>query len=326
MRRIGSAAAILAMAALAGGVALSGAAFAQTATTQAGGAKSASPSQAKPKPDRQTLADIQADLNRVKAEVEGLKQELQPTGTTVINLPAGSAVPDQINAIEAELQQLTAQTEALQNRINRVVTDGTNRIADLQFRLTDALGGDTSKIGKATPIGGGTMPAAGAAAGAGAGAAATGTTAAAPAAGSGGDATDQSGQSGPPLAVGEQADFDKAKAAYEANDFKKAADLFASFAQTYTGGQLTGEALYMRGQALSRMGDTANAARAYLNSFSSYPKGPKAPDALTKLGVSLGKLGQTKDACTTLGQVSVRYPSSGAVVDAAQAMQSLGCK
>ena len=46
MRRIGSAAAILAMAALAGGVALSGAAFAQTATTQAGGAKSASPSQA----------------------------------------------------------------------------------------------------------------------------------------------------------------------------------------------------------------------------------------------------------------------------------------
>ncbi len=59
---------------------------------------------------------------------------------------------------------------------------------------------------------------------------------------------------------------------------------------------------------MSKSGDTANAARAYLDSFSSYPKGPQAPDALTKLGMSLGALGQVQDACTTLGQVSVRYP------------------
>lgn len=300
MRRFGTAAAIGLLAALTAGAALPGAASAQTAT-QAGGQKA--------KPNRQTLADIQADLDRVKAEVDGLKQELKPTGASVVKLPAGSTVQDRLDAIESELQQLTAQTEALQNRIERVVADGTNRIGDLQFRLTEALGGDTSKIGKATPLGGGkaspVQAGGGSAASAGAG---------------------QGSQSGPPLAVGEQGDFDKAKAAYDAGKYKQAADLFASFAQTYTGGPLTGEALFMRGEALTHMGDTANAARSYLNSFSSYPKGPKAPDALTKLGVSLGKLGQTKDACTTLGQVSVRYPSSGAVVDAAQAMQSLGCK
>jgi tol-pal system protein YbgF len=303
MRRIGTAAAIGLVAAVTAGAALPGAASAQTASQTAPQAA---------KPDKQTLADIQADLDRVKAEVDGLKQELKPSGTSVIKLPAGSTVPDRLDAIEAELQQLTAQTEALQNRIDRVVSDGTNRISDLQFRLTEALGGDTSKIGKATPLGGGKAPPAQAGAAAGTGAGAAGT--------------DQGSQAGPPLAVGEQGDFDAAKAAFDAGKFKRAADLYATFAQTYTGGQLTGEALFMRGEALSRLGDTANAARAYLNSFSSYPKGPKAPDALTKLGVSLGKLGQTKDACTTLGQVSVRYPSSGAVVDAAQAMQSLGCK
>lgn len=292
-------------------------------------------------PDKQTLADIQADLNRVKAEVLSLKQELQPTGTSAMKVPQGSSIPTQISEIEAALQQLTNQTELLQNRIDRVVSDGTNRIGDLQYRLTELEGGDTSKLGVPAPLG--TQPGkTGSAAASGSAAAPTSPTGsaqstnagAAPTAGTSGAGAAAAGSaaatapSAPTqeLAIGEQGDFDKAKAAFDAGNFKVAADLFASFAQTYTGGQLTGEALFMRGEALSRLGDTANAARAYLDSFSSYPKGPKAPDALTKLGVSLGKLGQTQDACTTLGQVSVRYPSSGAVVDAAQAMQSLGCK
>ncbi|MDE3079312.1 MAG: tol-pal system protein YbgF [Paracoccaceae bacterium] len=255
----------------------------------------------------QTLADIQADIARVKAEVLGLKQEVQPTGTSVAQAPASNSMQSRLDAIDATLQQLTNQTELLQNRINRVVADGTNRIGDLEFRLTEAAGGDISKLGPTKPLGG---EAPGVSVGA-PPAAAPSTTPA---------------SNGPELAVGEQGDFDKAKAAYAAGHFRSAADLFATFAQTYTGGPLTGEALYYQGQALAQMGDTANAARAFLNSFSGYPKGAKAPDALTQLGISLGKLGQTKDACVTLGQVSVRYPNAPAVSEAATAMQGLGCQ
>ena len=255
--------------------------------------------------NKQTLADIQADLQTVQAEVLSLKQELKATGASSVQAPASNTAQARLDAIEAALQSLTSQTEDLQNRIKRVVADGTNRIGDLQYRLTEAQGGDTSKIGKTAPLGGD---------------ASGGTTVVAP------TAPQPPASSGPELAVSEKADFDAAKAAYDGGNFRGAADLFATFAQTYTGGPLTGEALFYRGESLSKAGDTANAARAYLDSFSSYPKGPKAPDALTKLGVSLGKLGQTQDACTTLGQVSVRYPGAPAIADATKAMQGLGCK
>lgn len=267
-------------------VALSGAAFGQS--------------------KKQTLADIQADLQTLQAEVQGLKQELAPTGATSVQAPASNTAQSRLDAIEAALQSLTGQTEDLQNRIDRVVADGTNRIGDLQYRLTEAQGGDPTKLGKTPPLGGATGT--------------TGGAITAPAVPSQPD----TGQ--PELAVSEKSDFDAAKAAYDGGNFRSAADLFATFAQTYTGGPLTGEALFYRGEALTKAGDTANAARAYLDSFSSYPKGPKAPDALTKLGVSLGKLGQTQDACTTLGQVSVRYPNAPAIADATKAMQGLGCK
>ncbi len=261
----------------------------------------------------ETLADIKVDLAKVNAEVQGLKSELVKTGASSSQVAAGSTTQERLDAIEAELQALTAQTESLQNRINKVVTDGTNRIGDLQYRVTEATGGDVSKVGTPTPLGTGDVkPSKHAAAAA--------QLAPPPAASS-----DATANSGPELAVNEKADFDRAKAALDSGSFPSAADLFATFAETYTGGPLTGEALFYRGEALSKTGDTGNAARAYLESFSSYPKGPRAADALTKLGISLGKLGQTRDACTTLGQVSVRYPGAAAVSDAEQAMASLGC-
>lgn len=277
---------------------------------------------------KQTLADIQADLQKVKAQVLGLKQELASTGASSTQPAAGNSVQDRLDAIEAELRSLTDQTEQLQNRINVVVSDGTNRIGDLEYRLVEAQGGDPTKLPKTKPLGG-VAPTGGGAAPVTGGAGAAGGAAAGGAAGGAAAAGDGSGggqSGGPELAVSEQSDFDTAKKAFDGGDYRNAAGLFATFAQTYTGGPLTGEALFYRGQALTKVGDVANAARAYLDSFSSYPKGPRAPDALTELGISLGKLGQTQDACTTLGQVGVRYPNAAAVVDAKAAMQGLGCQ
>ncbi|MGR3342492.1 MAG: tol-pal system protein YbgF, partial [Paracoccaceae bacterium] len=213
----------------------------------------------------------------------------------------GESALERIDLIEAELARLTAKTEELENRINRVVQDGTNRIADLEFRLIELEGGDVSQIGEMTTLGGDvdnrlvTVP----------------TTA------------EMTGAT--ELAVSEQGDFDRAKAALDDGNFADAAQLFAGFSDTYTGGPLSAEAHFYRGEALFALGDTANAARAYLESFSGSPDSARAPDALYRLGVSLAELGQINEACISLREVGVRFPDASVVSDAIGAMLDLGC-
>jgi len=127
------------------------------------------------------------------------------------------------------------------------------------------------------------------------------------------------------LAVGEAADFKRAQEALASGDFRTAADLFASFNQTYPGGPLAAEAELRRGEALAGLGDVREAARAYLASFTTAPTGPMAPAALTALGQALGALGQTQEACVTLAEVAVRFPDSGSVAQAQSHRSSLAC-
>ena len=213
----------------------------------------------------------------------------------------GSALA-RMDAIEAGLTRLTGKTEELENRINRVVDDGTLRINDLQFRLTELEGGDPVAAGDAPPLGG-SAPA---------------PDPAAP--------DDGAADPAPELAVNEQSDFDRAQAALDSGSFRSAADLFAAFAQTYTGGSLTAEAQYLRGEALLGLGETKQAARAYLDSFSGAPSGPVAADALYKVGLSLSQLGQMQDACVTLGEVGRRFPEAPVAAEAARDMLALQCR
>ena len=182
------------------------------------------------------------------------------------------------------------------------MADGTNRIGDIEFRLTELEGGDVAALPPTPPLGGeaGMAPA---------------PAPAAPVAGA--DA--------PELAVGEQADFDRAREVLGTGDFRAAADLFKTFTETYSGGPLSADAHFLLGEALSQVGETADAARAYLESFSGTPDGPRAPEALLKLGQSLGTLGQVPEACVTLREVGVRFPGSAPAAQAATAMQGLGC-
>jgi TolA-binding protein len=80
-----------------------------------------------------------------------------------------------------------------------------------------------------------------------------------------------------------------------------------------------------RGEALDRLGETADAARAYLDAFSAEPSGEVAPDALLGLGRNLGRLGQVPDACVTLGEVAARFPASPLVLEAEAERRTLGC-
>lgn len=249
----------------------------------------------------ETLADIRQQLAMLYSETQRLRGELNTTGLPQ-NSVGGATAIDRLNAIEFELQRLTALTEELEFRINRVTVDATNRIGDLEFRLCEVTPGcDLGSIGDTPTLGGvdveATIP------------------------------TPQpaEGEGGPALALSERADFERAQEALAQGDFRGAADLFAAFVQTYPNGPLNAEAHLLRGEAMESLGDMSGAARAYLESFSTAPDGGVAPDALLKLGTALAALGQTQDACVTLGEVLVRFPSAPATIETRTAMQNLGC-
>ena len=249
----------------------------------------------------ETLADIRQELSFLFVELQRLKRELSTTGGVGTGISGGTLL-ERVDQVEAELVRLTAKTEQLENRINRVVVDGTNRVGDLEFRLVELEGGDVSKLGETSTLGG--------------------------------DIDNQltaipiptEPNNEPEQAIGEQSDFDLALAAFEAGEFSDANVAFSAFTETYTGGPLTGEAHFYRGEALFALSDTANAARAYLESFSGSPGGKRAPNALYRLGVALGELGQANEACISLHEVGVRFPGAIVVADAQEAMQELNCQ
>lgn len=256
----------------------------------------------------QTLADIKTELGALSAEFNALKAELVASGGVQSGVAGGDAL-QRLDAIEAELVRLTAKTEEVELKLNRVVNDGTNRIGDIEFRLCDVTEGcDVATLGETPPLGG-DAPAPEPAPG-------DGTT-------TGAGTAPEAG--GAELAIGEQADFDRAREVLASGDFRSAADLFAAFAQSYPGGPLTQEAHFERGNALQSLGETSNAARAYLEAFSGKPEGPLAGAALVKLGQALGDLGQTPEACTTLDEVSTRFPGSLDATNAQVSLQGLGC-
>ena len=249
--------------------------------------------------DAQTLADIRQELVTLNVEMTKLKRELSTTGNAGgVSLPA--SVLDRVNAMESELARVTSKTEELEFRINRIVDDGTRRIADLEFRLVELEGGDISTLGQTSTLGGEGQASA---------------PAAAP--------IPQTNTS--QLAVGEQDDLERAQEALASGDFRAAADQLATFNQTYPGSPVAAQVDLLRGDALTGMGDVREAARAYLASFGATPTGGTAPEALFKLGSALGALGQTSEACVTLGEVSGRFTDSAFAAQAQAEQAKLGC-
>ncbi|OZB19532.1 MAG: tol-pal system protein YbgF [Rhodobacterales bacterium 34-62-10] len=271
--------------------------------------------QVAPAQDAQTLADIRQEMSMLFVEVQRLRRELSTTGASGLAIPGGTVL-DRVNVMESELTRLTRKTEELEFRINSIVSDGTTRLGDLEFRLCELEPGcDIGKLGETTTLGGGPAPAT------------TGMIASPiqPAPEAGGSTTTPT----PPtaeLAVGERADFERAQEALASGDFRSAADLFAAFNETYPGGPLGPEADLKRGQALAQLDDVRGAARAYLSAFTADQTGPNAPEALFRLGEALGRLGQTQEACTTLQEVGVRFPQSPSVASAQEARTRLGCQ
>jgi tol-pal system protein YbgF len=249
-----------------------------------------------------TLADIRQQLTVLYTDVQRLRSELSTTGALTTG-SVGNTPLDRLNAIEAELVRLTSKSEEVENRVNRVTTDGTNRIGDLEFRLCELEPGcDIGSLGDTPSLGGVDS------------AASIATAAPAP-----------TPSSGPEFAIGEKEDFERAQEALASGDFRGAVDQLETFGTSYPGSPVAAEAAYLRGEALEGLGELTNAARAYLEAFSTNPAGDKAPDALYKLGYTLGAIGQVQDGCITLAEVGTRFPGSPAELDALSAMQNFGC-
>ena len=217
--------------------------------------------------DKETLADIRQQLEVLYVNIQTLKRELSTTGSPDVSLQGGGT-QQRIDSIERALQRLTARTEELGNRIERVVADGTMRIGDLEWRLVELEGGDPSTLEESTTLGGDVS----------------------------GVIAEESADPGhsPELAIGERDDFELALQAYEEKNFDAAVLRFEAFTQTYPEGPLSAAAHLYRGLSLDGIGDTGQAARAYLSAFSSNPDGAEAPAALFQLGLSLNALGLCK--------------------------------
>lgn len=249
----------------------------------------------------QTLADIRQELSVLYVDIQHLKRELSTTGAPLVG-GTGGAVLARVDAIEAQMQRLTAKTEQLEHRINRIVTDGSNRIGDLEFRLCELEPNcDIGQLGETTTLGGD------------AGAASVPVA-----------LTPET--TSPELAVGEQADFDRATVALEDGRNEEAIAILEGLLDAYPGTPLTARAHLRRGDALGNMGEKTGAARAYLDAFSAAPEGSDAPEALFKLGRALGELGQTTEACVTLGEVGVRFPGADAVAEAEAERARFACQ
>ena len=248
-----------------------------------------------------TLADLRAELTALRGELQSLRSELVASGAAGFQAVGGDAAIDRMNAMEQRLARLTDQTEQLQNRIGRIVVDGSRRIADIEFRLCEmdescdlsALtmqdlgrsGSPVPNLGPATPPGNRDKLA---------------------------DA-------------GEQADFDAATHAMSSGDFRRAADMFGAVAEAHAGGALTAEALFLRGAALDSAGDPKGAAAAWLEGFAADPDGPRAAESLLGIARVIEEDGDATAACLYLAEIPARFPGTPPAAEAETRLSRLAC-
>lgn len=253
-----------------------------------------------------TLADLRAQLTVLRDELQSLRAELVASGAAGFQAAGGDAAIDRMNAMESRLSGLTDRIEQLQNRINRVVEDGTRRIGDLEFRLCEM--DETCDLGALT------TPELGGLASGGAAQIAPPQPPAAPA---------RPGTK--PSTAAEQADFNRANEALSAGDFTRAAQLFGELADQHAGGPLTAEALYLRGAALDSAGDSKAAASAWLEGFAAAPDGPRAGESLLGIARIIAADGDPTASCLYLAEIPARFPGSDSAAEAERRMTVINC-
>ncbi len=204
---------------------------------------------------------------------------------------------------EAELRELRAQLEQLQNENAQLKQRARDQYLDLDGRIerleSGALPSAPAPVG-AAPV---APPAGPAATKAPAAAAASATTAERP--------PSVHGDTGALSAAGdERTAYNVAFDRLKAGQYADAAQLFTSFLELYPGGVYAPNALYWLGESYYVTQNYALAADQFRALLAQYPTHDKAPGALLKLGLCDYGLGKLPEAERTLSDVIARYPGT----------------
>lgn len=256
--------------------------------------------------DGATLADMRAELATVQQGLLSLRTELVASGAQGFQAAGGDSAIDRMNDMENQLARLTDRIEQTQNRINRIVEDGTRRIGDLEFRLCEM--DETCDLSALTSVelGGAGMG----------GGLSVEILPSDPADGP---------ETGMATTAAEQADFDLAREVMGQGDFHRAAELFGYVAQNHAGGPLTAEALFLRGAALESAGESRSAAAAWLEGFAADPDGPRAGESLLGIARVIADQGDAMASCLYLAEIPARFPGSEHAAEADRRMAALQC-
>ena len=244
-----------------------------------------------------TVAELRSELNALSTTVAELARELS-SGAAASQPGFDGALVDRVEQIRVELARLTGRTEELEFRIRRVIDEASNRLGDLEFRLTELEGGDPSGLSQ-RPLGG------------------DNTFSASP--------SPQSDSETPELAAGETAAFEQARALADAGDADAAAQALTEFLNLYPGSPMGTDASLLLGEMHRARGAEPDAARAYLTLYLADPDGASAPRALMALGDSLGRLGQLEEACVMFDELRLRFAGSAEAAQAEDVRNSLSC-
>ena len=241
-----------------------------------------------------TVADLRLELNSLSAAVADLARELS-SGDAASQPGVDGDLFDRGERIREELTRLTARTEELEFRIRRAIDEASNRLGDLEFRLTELEGGDPSAISTPRPLSGSSEP------------------------------QRETETETPQLAASERVAFDAARDLAADGNYEEAASALQQFLEFYPGSPLGGDASLLLGEMHRARGAEPEAARAYLNLYLSAPDGPDAPRALLALGDSLARLEQQSEACVMFEELRERFADSPEAEDARAASQRLNC-
>lgn len=210
---------------------------------------------------------------------------------------------NKVSQQEAELRELRAQLEQLQNENEQLKQRGRDQYLDLDGRLNRLEGG-------ATPAPVGTAPASPPLGNA-APVAAPATTPAPVVAATAERSPSVHGDMGALSATGdERTAYNVAFDRLKAGEYADAAQLFTSFLQLYPSGVYAPNALYWLGESYYVTQNYALAAEQFRALLAQYPTHDKAPGALLKIGLCDYGLGKLPEAERTLGEVIAKYPGT----------------
>lgn len=240
-----------------------------------------------------TVAELRAELGALTGAVADLARELS-SGDAASAPGYDGTLLDRVARMEGSLANLTGRTEELEFRIRRAIDAASNRLGDLEFRLTELEGGSTEGLSApdlGQPSQDPVMPA----------------------------------SPQPQLAAGEQQAFDTAILLADSDQPDAAATALAQFIETYPGSPLGAEASFKLAEVSRVLGREPDAARAYLNLYMAAPDGPDAPRALLALGESLGRLEQVSEACAMFDELRARFSATEQAAQAEDARARLAC-